>query len=509
MITVRKRLLLQGKQLIFNRNILSLTSNKIKYFNTLSRQWNSFQQISRPLPKQPIQNFPNTSKNDPSRWYLIIGMAALITIGSGFYFDSFNETRRGILKDYKYDYKVSKYLKKAVWMESNKGNYNYSEALKYYTLALSEMPSYVSKLSDSYTRIELKIAEMAERLNMFDRSKDIYNEILNRFYLVLSDRNDMSNKMGVSERAELIRKDLRILIKSLELNQDIQFGKKNLLAHLLLVQEEVLLKSPELKEFFDRKRERANELLKGQSLTVDEFQTFVNNKNIKLDKEDDGLMILDMNKNSSAWEPFKEELFVARDLYTAYCLSSKDIASALTCKMTTVEWMVMADMPPGQILLAQANLGSLFYLQAEKLNADIAQINSKVQENADLLKDETIIKTLRLLNKNKRNCLKMTEKCYDSILDFFNKNKKLRYHIKDQLDTSIPQAFALSTYGKGVLLLHEGYLTKAEGLLKDSITLAKEDDFKELVKEAKKELERVHALRLEQQSTNEPLKTEC
>ena len=52
-------------------------------------------------------------------------------------------------------------------------------------------------------------------------------------------------------------------------------------------------------------------------------------------------------------------------------------------------------------------------------------------------------------------------------------------------------------------------MTKAEGLLKDSITLAKEDDFKELVKEAKKELERVHALRLEQQSTNEPLKTEC
>lgn len=506
MIIAHRRLLLQGRHLTTNKSFIPLINTKIINFHIHSRHQNSFQQTPR-FPNRPIQHFSNPSRNDPSRWYLIIGMAALLTIGSGFYFDTFNEKGTGILKDYKYDPKVSKYLKEAVWMESNKGNYNYSEALKYYAMALDEMPSHVSKLSDNYTRIELKVAEMLERLNMFDRSKDIYNEILNRFYLVLSDRSDMSTKMSVNERAELIRKDLRILIKSLELNQDIQFGKRKLLAHLLLVQEEILLKSPELKEFFDRKRERTNKLLRGQSLTVDDFQTFINEDNIKLDKDDSGLMILDMDKNSSAWEPFKEELFVARDLYTAYCLSSKDIASALTCKMTTLEWMVMADMPPGQILLAQANLGSLFYLQVEKLNADIEQINLKIQENPDLLKDETIIKALRILNKNKRNCLKMTERCYDSILDFFNKNKRLRYHIKDQLDTSIPQAIALSTYGKGVLVLHDGSLAQAEGLLKDAITLAKEEDFKELINEANKELERVQTLRLEQQSANEPQKT--
>ncbi|KAK5773877.1 Mgr3p PWA37_003773 [Arxiozyma heterogenica] len=506
MIIAHRRLLLQGRRLIINNNLIPSINTKIKHFSTHSQQWNSFQQISKP-PNQLLQHFSNPSKKDPSKWYLIIGMAALLTIGSGFYFDTFNEDKTGILKDYKYNPEVSKYLKEAVWMESNKGNYNYSEALKYYAMALNEMPNHISKLSDAYTRIELKIAEMLERLNMFDRSKDVYNEILNRFYLALSDRSDISTKISVNERAELIRKDLRILIKSLELNQDIQFGKKNLLAHLLLVQEEILLKSPELKEFFDRKRERTSKLLKGQSLTVDDFQVFVNEENIKLDKEDNGLMILDMNKNSSAWEPFKEELFVARDLYTAYCLSSKDIASALTCKMTTVEWMVMADMPPGQILLAQANLGSLFYLQMEKLDADIEQINSKIQENPDLLKDDTIIKALRTLNKNKRNCLKMTERCYDSILNFFNKNKRLRYHIKDQLDTSILQAIALSTYGKGVLVLNDGLLAQAERLLKDAITLAKEEDFKELVNEASKELEQVQTLRLEQQHISEPQKT--
>ena len=59
---------------------------------------------------------------------------------------------------------MSEYLKKAAWTESNKGSYNYSEALKYYVMAINKMPSYVSKLLDSYTRIELKITEMGKRL---------------------------------------------------------------------------------------------------------------------------------------------------------------------------------------------------------------------------------------------------------------------------------------------------------------------------------------------------------
>lgn len=499
---LRGRSIIRGQQVRLPQSLIF--KNKVRYFSRIQHQWNTIRgtdtmPLSPMQQQQPLQGFPPARKIDTSRWYLVMGIATLFTVGSGLYYNSGN----GVLKDYAYSPKVSEYLKEAVWLESNKSNYNYSKALKYYIMALNEMPSYVNKLSDSYTRIELKIAEMLERLNMFEKSKDIYNEILNRFYITLSDKSDLGGKIKVNERAELIRKDLRILIKSLELNQDIALGKQNLLAHLLLAQEEILMKSPELKEFFDKKKERTQNLLKGQSMQLEEFQTFVNEENIKLDNEDNGLLVLNMEKNSSGWEPFKEELFVARDLYTAYCLSSKDITSALSCKMTTVEWMVMADMPPGQILLAQANLGSLFYLQAEKLEADIDQINTKTQEDPSLLDDDNIIKALRILNKNKRNCLKMTERCYDSIIDFFNKNKRLRYHMKDQLDTSIPQAIALSTYGKAITYLHEGLLPKAEGLLKDAMKLAKEADFKELIGEATKELERVESLRLQQEEQQE------
>lgn len=67
--------------------------------------------------------------------------------------------------------------------------------------------------------------------------------------------------------------------------------------------------------------------------------------------------------------------------------------------------------------------------------------------------------------------------------------------MKDQLDTAIPQAIALSTYGKGILNLHNGVLNKAERHLSDAISLAKETDFEELLKEAEGELKKAKDLK--------------
>lgn len=47
----------------------------------------------------------------------------------------------------------------------------------------------------------------------------------------------------------------------------------------------------------------------------------------------------------------------------------------------------------------------------------------------------------------------------------------------------------------GVLSLHEGVLAKAEKLFKDSITMAKETDFNELLAEAEKELQKTNVLK--------------
>ena len=381
--------------------------------------------------------------------------------------------------------------KEAIWQESDRMDFNYNKSLRRYIETLDACDRFhMDPLSDDYTRIELKIAEMYEKLNMLDEAQSIYQELLSRFFEALN----VPGKIDESERGEVLRKDLRILIKSLEINKDIESGKKRLLQHLLLAQEEILSKSPELKEFFEKRKKKLSMIKDINRDPNDDFKTYVSEENIKFD--DQGYMILDLDKNSSAWEPFKEEFFTARDLYTAYCLSSKDIAAALSCKITSVEWMVMADMPPGQILLSQANLGSLFYLQAEKLEADLNQLEQKrKKEPGQELDTGAYIKALRFVRKNRDLCLERAHKCYDSVISFAKRNRKIRFHVKDQLDPSVAQSIALSTYGMGVLSLHEGVLAKAEKLFKDSITMAKETDFNELLAEAEKELQKTNVLK--------------
>lgn len=398
---------------------------------------------------------------------------------------------------------VAATLRKGIWAESDKQQYDYQKALKFYIEAIEECQKLsMDPITDEYTGIELKIAEMYEKLNLMEQANSVYLELLYRYF----DALNTPGKVPEDKRPDMIRRDLRVLIKSLEVqsldvNKDASITKRNLLAHLLLAQEEVLSRSPELKEFFESRKQKANNMFQGKAHDASDFKTFVNTDNIKFN--DDGYMILDLKKNSSAWEPFKEEFFTARDLYTAFCLSAKDISAALSCKMTTVEWMVMADMPPGQILLSQANLGSLLYLQGEKFEAEIFKAEGKrkeiVADQGDQESDN-LIKSLRYLRRNRDICLKMASKCYDSVVQFAKKNNKLRFNMKDQLDPSISQAIALSTYGLGVLNLHQGVLAEAEKLLKDSMAMAKEIDFDELLKEAQNELKKTAKLKLEKQS---------
>lgn len=168
--------------------------------------------------------------------YSIIGVSI---VGLYFWFKSNSRKQKLPLS-------AQKVWKEAIWQESDKMDFNYKEALRQYIEALDECDrSHVDLLSDDYTRIELKIAEMYEKLNMLEEAQNLYQELLSRFFEALN----VPGKVDESERGEVLRKDLRILIKSLEINKDIESGKRKLLQHLLLAQEEILSKSPELKEF--------------------------------------------------------------------------------------------------------------------------------------------------------------------------------------------------------------------------------------------------------------------
>lgn len=437
------------------------------------------------IEKQNEQHYKRMRNLRIERWALSIAGISAIGYGLWYYY----------WPHHTFPVSVAKILRQGLWAESNKEGFNYQKAVGFYINALEECDKlHMDPICDEYTGIELKVAEMYEKLNMFEEANGIYLELLYRFYDALS----LPGRVPVEKRPEMIRRDLRILIKSLEINKDIGVGKRNLLAHLLLAQEEILIRSPELKEFFEKRKEKARNIFQGKALNSTDFKTFVDEEHIQLN--DEGFMILDLQKNSSAWEPFKEEFFTARDLYTAYCLSAKDITAALSCKMTTVEWMVMADMPPGQVLLSQANLGSLLYLQGEKFEGEIYQLEQRCNRDPSLKNEDIVIRSLRHLHRNRDTCIDMSNQCYNSVVQFSKKNSKLRFNVRDQLDPSVAQAIALSTYGMGVLNLHQGILVKAEKLLKDSITLAKETDFAELLKEADNELKKTSALKAKKQS---------
>lgn len=416
------------------------------------------------------------AKNKRYNWLFGLGVAGFISFGLWwFYYPHHNFPRS-----------VAKSLRKALWEESDKKNFNYQGALKHYIEALEQCDKVgMDPISDEYTGIQLKIAETYEKLNFVKEANQIYWELAYKYFKTLN----TPGKVPEDSRPHLVQKDLRVLIKALEQNQDLMYGKKVLLSHLLLAQEEILSRSPELKKYFDtRKQDVVKSDRDGGHDVVIIKQKFVPDdilKSIKMDEE--GHMVLDLQKNSSAWEPFKEEFFTARDLYTAYCLSTKDILAALGCKMTTVTWMVMADMPPGQILLSQANLGSLLYLQTEQFEAQLFKLEQEVPHD----KDENYNQIVSQLTKQREFCLNLASNCYQSVISFGKKNKKLRFQPKDLIDPSASQAVALSTYGLGVINLHRGNYPKAERLLKDSLSLAQDTDFQELVSTSEVELEKV------------------
>ena len=79
---------------------------------------------------------------------------------------------------------------------------------------------------------------------------------------------------------------------------------------------------------------------------------------------------------------FKEDYIVIWDLYTETFLNKNNIEQVVEYKIVIIGWMVLTNMPPsGQILLSQANLGSLLYMKTEKIESTILQIKSGTLEN--------------------------------------------------------------------------------------------------------------------------------
>lgn len=405
---------------------------------------------------------------------------------------------------------VAKILRKGIWAESNKGEQDYELALKHYLEALEECDLLgMDPLCDEYTGIQLKVGEMYERLDMMDEAAFTYNEIATLYLSVLkapADSVQGKRIKDINHRAHLIRKDLRIALKLVQLNRlNLLLSKAILITHLLIAQEEV---------------NRKLGLAAGPTTLLDSGSLVLPGlSGTDLDKAaaENGEVLL-IETNPEAWEPFADEFFNGMDLLSAICITVGDFKAATGIRISMTGKMILAGVAPEKLLLAQCNNASMFYLQAEQLQADeqamrrrfaaaadvdyakvkaihdplqpIAvgddeadAIRSKIAEvvsNEDKAQYEEIV-------SNKDKFLKMVIATYESVI---TGAKRLPAEATKD-NSTISETVALATYGLGVVNLHLSEYDKAERLLREARVRSKACGYVDLITEVETELQKL------------------
>ena len=395
----------------------------------------------------------------------IIILTTIIGYGIYWYFYPHNNYPRS----------VSHPLRNALWQERKFKDFKTS--IRFYIDALEECNKLgMNKTADEYTGIEIKMAEMYEKLNNLAKANEIYLTILNRLYNVLTTKTNteysINNTYEQSKWDALIKKDLS-LVNKIVTNQNLQNLKSVSIfsqqldlieTHLSLAESEIYKRNPDLQNIMKNNGDPsllAKSNISSTKVNEDkkDLQMSINQKRLK--------------HFSQILSTFKEEYIVIRDLYTETFLNKNNIEQAVETKMVTIGWMVLTNMPPGQILLSQANLGSLLYMKAEKIEASILQMKSGTAENYQLINE---------MEKSRLFIINMATTYFENVIH--NAKSALKDSSSTQsLNETILQAICLSIHGLGVINLHEGKIPEARRFLTKSINLSKEIGFENLYKE--------------------------
>ncbi|KOG98198.1 Rci50p DI49_3246 [Saccharomyces eubayanus] len=376
---------------------------------------------------------------------------------------------------------VAKILRKGLHAEIEKEGADYRKSLHYYLEALEECKvENVHPLSDEYTGIEIKIGEMYEKLDSLNDAVTLYEGMLKRFY------NELSKPTNIlpMRKTLLFKRDLQILIRYIEVNKSSEMNISLLIMHLLLAQKYFMDGSPELKEICQKSEIQDHQQLdwrnfKGLPLigkSKAQYQTYLSSKSKQ---------VLNIKEPENSQNVFVKELLTARELYTQYCLTKNNLTGALNSKITTFEWMLLTDRPLDEVLLAQAELGSIFYLNSEKFEGSVYSISNELHRGPED-KEHTKSK----LQSNQEACLQYSADCYKSIIGFAHENQYPQNATDSETDQKILKALSLSHYGLGVINLHKGRLKASKKQLKRAIRISEMIHFNELIKEANCEIKK-------------------
>ena len=362
---------------------------------------------------------------------------------------------------------VSKHLRKASWEEIK--TKDYKKSIEYYLDALKECESLgYDHVDEKLTGIEIKIAEMYEKLDLKNEETEIYLKLLSRFYSRIKECSDKSIKR------QLIKRDLSVLVKLVERSDVSSIIKRNLLQlHINLTQQEIETDTPGLSTIMNDK---------DRSILINPTSAEYNS------------LIMKLKKYSSSFEQFKEEFIRTRDLYSEICLTTNDVDSAIHSKMITIGWMVVSGMDYEKILMSQANLASLLYMKADDIEQHIYQLKK------NSLGEQQDVESILQLQNRFENILNNSKKYYESVLDK-SKESKISFPIGDEKDAILLQARLLSMHGLGVIKLHKGDIKGAKQILTETKKLAEQYNSDDVLNACENELQTIQRINLSNVTT--------
>lgn len=374
-----------------------------------------------------------------------------------------------ILTRHEYPEDVALKLKEGLMAEINGAGFrkpDHRKALRCYIEALLEADKLgMSPLSDEYTGIQLKIADMYEQLGMVNDAVLMYLEIGDAYLSGLA-----SNQVPDVVRGQVISRNLKVaLMAGIYLSSDPQTAWRILMPHLQLASREAARNSTELAE-----------AMKDQSLFDFEY----------LDALKTGA--LPNNRLENAWAPFRDDIFSLREMMVGLYVASGESIPALLYKLKTTKLMVESGFPLGDCLLSVVNTASLLYYQGVMA---YARVRGDENSKADKAGPSSQFQPFSLFGLDggphtPEKFMDLSKIAYSKIKDTFENLSG-----SDRRSAFVPEAYAMALYGLGVIHVTRKEWAAASDIFEEVRLRARGCEAEDLIKSAESEMAKVEKLK--------------
>ncbi|VVT49280.1 uncharacterized protein SAPINGB_P002193 [Magnusiomyces paraingens] len=547
MLTLLRKQAIRASSRVLTRVVSKPTIALASYSHTLFKSPRTFSRNYNPGQQPPPQAFPAPPPQPPpgyakrTRNRVFFATALLfLTLYAGWKYLTFH----------RYPPTVADKLRKALFEEYNE---NYADALKYFLEALQELdrlheekmkeiqpqkkgqqpgtlPANIRLdndffyISDEYTGLQIRIAQVYEKLSLEEDAINMYREIESVYMHALR-----ANMIPENKRLEIIKRSLGLSLTAAALSTGypdrVLETSISLAAHFSIAQKELEKLHPELAPLFEEETLRVSipgtlpsspesvGVRAESSQAEKDGSTRRVRVKISINVSDTPEAVEARLKAAELWEPFRAELFSARLVFAILSISQKDYPTAIESTFNTTKWMVAAGFPLDDVLTSFFTAGTYLYLQAEEI------------EMQNWLSEEH--------KKNEKDPIKLKDFTYDDFKDQFRQELETPFFPKpppgsvsnESLDNAgiifqsimtiinnlpssvrrkgtIDEIYALAMYSLGVVNLHSGDLDKAQELLREARLRAKGCSFEVLADQADNELATVDDLRKYKESGN-------